>query len=296
MSDERRIQGLDQEDRAIEQAMSQAMATGSEPRLVQGGDSTRAGLVREYTELFGLLPFELTPEAPSPQVKDRIMHRIRRGSDPAAEAADGRSAALEVVPQAASAVSAPAARRPWGSFAMAAMFAVCLIGLGFASGLVWQQRQQIDLLNEQLALVTSSPRSGEVLQTQRELDTLRDRFEMITVIARQAYPMRRVSHNRPSQTTADGIVYVCGQHQRWYLNLRGLEPPGADEEYRLWFMTDKGQVDGGVLEVGPGRSIEKDALTMPPGTKGFVVTRERIGPRDEPESLTILLGEQAINL
>ena len=38
----------------------------------------------------------------------------------------------------------------------------------------------------------------------------------------------------------EGIVYVCGAHQQWYLSLRGLDPPAEGGEYHLWFMTEDG--------------------------------------------------------
>ncbi|MEM7352747.1 MAG: hypothetical protein AAF657_18275, partial [Acidobacteriota bacterium] len=231
---------MDREERAIEQALSQAMATGSEPRLVQGGEGADAELVREYTELLGLLPYELEPETPSASLKDQILNRVRGAANASPAAAAARSEAVETFPTApATPVPTPmmpaataAAPRSWSQLALAAAFAVCLLGLGFTGGLVWQQGQKIDELNRQLALVPPSPQpnpllqgqmlqQGEMLQAQQELATLRDRLNMITVIARQAYPMRRVSHQAVRQGAAEGIVYVCGQHQRWYLHLQG---------------------------------------------------------------------------
>ncbi len=77
------------------------------------------------------------------------------------------------------------------------------------------------------------------------------------------------------------------------MTLRGLEPPAAGGEYHLWFMTEAGKVDGGRLEVRDDASSEMEALTMPSGTQGFLVTLEQ---QDEPEGLAILLGDTPINL
>lgn len=302
MTDETRIE-LDAEDRAIEQALSQAMATGSEPRLLQGGEDVDPAQVREYTELLGLLPYELAPQNPAPNLKQEILNRVRSGSATADSNAESANPLQAPVSPAAwqQPASVPAPRRAWGNLALAAGFAACLLGLGFVGGLAWQQSQEIDQLNQRLATAetAASPLAGpladQVALARQETAVLRDRLEMITVIARQAYPMRPVSHSN-SAPPADGIVYVCGQHQRWYLSLQGLEPAGANEEYRLWFMTENGRVDGGVLEVDPDRPTEMDALSMPQGVRGFAVTLESVGPRAEPESLTILLGENAIKL
>ena len=43
------------EDLSIEQAMSQVLATGAEPRLLPPGGAD-AARVRQYTEVLGLLP------------------------------------------------------------------------------------------------------------------------------------------------------------------------------------------------------------------------------------------------
>ncbi len=179
------------------------------------------------------------------------------------------------------------------------------------SATVRQQSQQIALLNDQVQASTLD--QSDVLRARSEMSTLRHRLDMITSVARHAYPLRTVSTSgRPSQAHGngpmhgkepmhgkkpgqepEGIVYVCGMHQQWYLSLHGLEPPADGGEYHLWFMTEEGKVDGGVLEVHADTASEMESPTMPAGTRGFLVTLEK---PNEPESLTILLGESPINL
>ena len=65
-----------QEDLAIEQAWNQVMATGHEPRLLQGGEAPDPQKVREYTELLGMLPYELTLQTPPAHVKEALMARV----------------------------------------------------------------------------------------------------------------------------------------------------------------------------------------------------------------------------
>ncbi len=270
------------EDRAIELALSQVTA-GGEPRRSVASDGADAALVREYTELLGLLPYELAAEVPPARIKEQILARAAgRQSAGAAESA-GEAAVVPFQPPAR-------ARRPVWAFAQAAALAASLVGLGFLSAVVWQQNRQIGQLHGQLAATTLQ--QGEAAQAREELRAVRGRLDMITNVARHAYPMRRVSRNDAARQP-EGFVYVCGMHQQWYLSLHGLEPPADGGEYHLWFMTEEGKVDGGTLEVRSDSPTEMEARTMPEGTHGFQVTLER---QDQPEGLTVLLGENPINL
>ncbi len=281
------------EDRAVEQAWEQVMATGGEPRLLPAGEEADPALVREYTELLGLLPYQLAAESPPARVKDAIMAQAAGHS-----AAGVPAEASPVVPFERPSRPEPAPRSAW-RYAQAAVLAASLLGMGFLSATVWQQNRQIAQLNGQLQ--ASDPGQGDVLRIRDEMRSLRDRLDMVTTVARYAYPLRTASAApRPGGAPGnapvhmpEGIVYVCGMHQQWYLSLRGLKPPADGGEYHLWFMTEEGKVDGGVLEVRPGAPAEMEAQTMPDGTHGFLVTLET---PDQPEGLKILLGESAVNL
>ncbi len=343
MTDHGRHDELTPEDRAIDQALRQALATGTEPRPLDGGDGVDTTTIREYTELLGLLGYEVPAETPAPHLKAQILNRISGaaastitsspqrelddmtlfGADPSVDSADltlhrqtGQPEAVDMTlnqhvaapeataPEATSAMPAAAQIQPplampsrssWSGYAMAAVLAISLVGLGYLGALVGQQSQQIDQLQARLG--DSAP-PEEVVQAQRELATLRSRLDMVTTVARKAYPMRRVNQTE-AEVQPEGIVYVCGRHQQWYLSLRGLEPPAKGREYHVWFMTEQGKIDGGALDVRDDTSSEMEALSMPDGTHGFLVTLEPTGPSElseEPESLTILLGERAINL
>ncbi|MCP3956351.1 MAG: anti-sigma factor [bacterium] len=286
-----RIQDTSREDRAIEQAWNRVMATGNEPRLLPGGDDADAGLVREYTELLGLLPYELDSETVPARLEKQILEQAAGAREPAPRAeADASESPVASFPPSAAPV-----RSRWGGFAIAAAFAACLVGMGFLGGLVWKQSQVVGQMRDDF---TASVKSyeNEITGLSNELRIQQSRMEMVTTIARKAYPMRTVAQDASGESEGpEGIVYVCGRHQQWYLNLHGLPPLAEGDAYRLWFMTEEGKVDGGVLEVRPDSSSEMEALSMPPDTHGFEVALERQA-LDGPESRTILLGENAISL
>ena len=90
---------------------------------------------------------------------------------------------------------------------------------------------------------------------------------------------------------------MCGHHQRWYLTAQHLDPAPDDQEYHLWFMTEEGAIDAGVVEVGEGGSALLRNLTMPQGTHGFAITLEAVGTDDgEPHGPTILRGDEPVRL
>ena len=182
---------------------------------------------------------------------------------------------------------------------LAAMLGVAVVGLAFLTGQWTQQKGTIARLTSQLEttaeeVTVQDSRQSELLEMER-------RFQMITTVAQQAYPMRAIPRSGESLDVATptpaGIVYVCGNHQQWYLNLQGLEPPPEGHEYHLWYVTDDGAIDGGVLTVRPERPAEMESPTMPNGTRGFAVTLEERGSSGtEPAGPFVLLGDHSISL
>ncbi|HEX9737008.1 MAG TPA: anti-sigma factor [Thermoanaerobaculia bacterium] len=242
------------------------------------GDAPSAGstLERETTELWALLPYELEPAPPRPEVWEEIR---------------GRLASSRVVPfperrQAAPPPPASARRGGWGTSAMAAALAVCLLGLGYLLAKTEQQQTAIAELAARLA--AADDRLAETSRARAQLD-------MITRVAQHVYPMHSTptgSQRRP----ITGKVFVCGQHQQWYLNVQGLEAPPPGYDYCLWFETAAGMVLGGTMTVRDGVA-ELSAPSMPPGTKGFAVTLEKTGShREKPQGDVLLLGEESISL
>ena len=247
-------------------------------RLAPDPEAAReeAALAREYTELVGLLPYELEPAVPPATGWEQIRSRLVTATP---------SVVRFPQPREGPAAQRQPARRSWGTMAMAAALAVCLVGVGYLLARTELQQSTIDLLTADLD-------AAEARENLMAHDV--DQFEMITRVARHIYPMRPVA--TAARRPMTGNVYVCGQHQQWYLNVQGLGQPPADHEYLLWFITDQGTVLGGTMTLH-GREAELSASSMPVGTRGFAVTLERRdAPHDEPQGDFLLLGDEAVSL
>jgi len=355
------MEELTREDQAILMALEQSStptaespATGDQLAL----DPVSQAMVREYTEVLGLLVYELEPQKPSLSTKVRILGAVT-GQPPAAVAAERVKPAQASSPDRSfdemtfrSAVSPqePAAQQPtpqtvvpqqsvrqqaaprqqqftapdatepaemtlrhsnvvgnpqafqplpairttsYGSWALAAMLGVCLLGLGYFAGQV--KARDATILRLERVASTVPIQSVEMEHLRDELSTIKRRFHMVTRVARAAYPMHLMESEGPDD--AVGKIYVCGAHQRWYLNLETLAPPPVGKEYYLWFMTAEGPVSGGPVHVSDNATAEMDALTMPAGTQGFTVTLEEADVEpDAPTGAIVLLGEERISL
>lgn len=257
-------------------------------------------LTRLYTEVLGLMPFELDPVAPSPEVHTRLMSLIQGDeTQPAPELA--RTAAPVAAPVAAAAVPAPAvpsrpsqapsqevrAQRPvqgpvprrkrsqW-PLALAATLAFLLLGLSAWLYLqLGAQRQTIAQLEEQLD--TERARAEQAVAEARRIAAarldLQEKFALVTSPAVEVSPMRAVGEP-PLQPHARGILFVAADHQHWYMALDGLRPATGGQAYKLWFLADQGPVSAGSFTAQPGAPIELSSKHMPAGTKGVLVTLE----------------------
>lgn len=257
-------------------------------------------LYREYLELCGLLSYALEEAVPAPSTKSRILAAAATpapqrdigdltlvGSPRRAAPASGPTRVTTATENGeATSPSSGSELKPW-LYAMAAMLALCVLGLSLMVG------RLSELTRTTGELQSAVQQAAQDSMTPAELVQMRDRFNMITTVARQAYPMRPPDDDR----AAKGTIFVCGAHQQWYLNLHDLEPPPPEKQYSLWFLTEEGTIHGGVLEVDANASAELEAPTMPQGTHGFAVTLEEQGlTDDQPKGPYVLLGENAVSL
>ena len=285
-------------------------------------DETAEMMARLYTEVLGLVPYELEPVMPAARVKASLMARLT--SEAAPEAVDGdetRPAAVPVPPvpvaaaepvraaapavplrasqemripprMAAVAASRPARARRW-PLALAAMLALAMLGLSvWLYSQVGAQQATIASLRNELARERS--RSEGAIAKVRQLETdsldLTEKFSLVTSPAVLVSPMRPVE--RPGQPAvqpgARGVLFVAADHQHWYMTLRGLQPVAAGQAYKLWFVADTGAVSAGSFSAQPGAPIELSSQHMPAGTKGVLVTLEADAQAPAPSGPEIL--------
>lgn len=253
-------------------------------------------LARLYTEVMGLIPYQLEPVEPSPEVRTRLMALVHGDeTQPAADA--GRAtpplavplrSSQEVraprpaspVPPAHQGAASRRSSRQW-PLALAAVLSFLLLGLSAWLYLqLGQQRQTIASLEQELA--TERARVAEVTEEARKIHAtaldMREKFSLVTSPAVEVSPMRPVGEP-PPQPYARGILFVASDHQHWYLSLDGLQPATNGKAYKLWFVADQGAVPAGSFTAQPGAPIELSSKHMPAGTKGVLVTLE-----DDPQA------------
>jgi hypothetical protein len=255
-------------------------------------------LARLYTEVLGLMPFELAPVEPSPEARTRLMSLIQGDeTQPAPElarAAQAQSTPAAVPAAVTAAAAAPsrpsqetrvprpvqstAARRAPSRWPLALAAALAFLMLGLSAWLYLQlgeQRQTIAQLEEQL--MAERARVAEVEAESRRIQAasldMREKFELVTSHAVEVSPMRPVGEP-PLQPTARGILFVKSDHQHWYMALDGLQPAAPGQAYKLWFLADQGPVSAGSFTAQPGAPVDLSSEHMPAGTKGVLVTLE----------------------
>ncbi|HEY3568760.1 MAG TPA: anti-sigma factor [Thermoanaerobaculia bacterium] len=260
------------------------------PRDAVSLDETSETLSRLYTEVLGLIPYELAPVAPAAGVKTRLMAAIGAEARPAvpmtATAAEPARVAPPVPlqePRASrpAAPPPPAARPARASrwpLALAAVLALALLGLSaWLYSQVGAQRATIAGLRHQLSLerVRSEGAVARVRQLENEGFDLQQNLSLVSSRAVLVSPMRPVARpgQAPLQPDAHGTLFVAADHQHWYMSLQGLQPAPAGQVYKLWFVADH-PVSSGSFTARPGEPMALSSQQMPAGTKGAIVTLE----------------------
>lgn len=286
-------------NQAIERAIERL--TAPQAGTLPGADLAHGDAVEaEYLAVLTLLPFADRPAVPDPALRASIFARI------AGRGVEEQGAGLDTVspPTSREPVLAPVVPlRRSGSMGavpvlLAAMLGFCLVGLAFLASLVVEQRDEIRALASRIE-------AGESLAEQQAgyvtaiLQQAERRLEMITQVAREAYPMRVVARAElaAGEESPRGVVWVCGRHQRWYLNVQGLKPAPPGQAYNMWFVTEDGLINAGILDVDPRRATELEAQFMPAGTHSFQVTLEPDArPHSEPHGSPILIADGSLRL
>jgi hypothetical protein len=273
------------------------------PRDAARLDEASETLSRLYTEVLGLIPYELSPVAPSAGAKARLMAAVRGEAQPAQPAAPAEPARVTppVVPlqeprtarRAASPapIARPARASRW-PLALAAVLALALLGLSFwLYSQIGAQRATIAGLRHQLSLehARSEGAVAKVRQLENEGFDLRQNLTLVSSRAVLVSPMRPVGQpgQAPLQPDAHGMLFVAADHQHWYMALQGLQPAPAGQVYKLWFVADR-PVSSGSFTARPGEPMDLSSKEMPAGTKGAIVTLEQDPNAPAPSGPTIL--------
>ncbi|HEY7214502.1 MAG TPA: anti-sigma factor [Thermoanaerobaculia bacterium] len=259
------------------------------------GDDSAETLARLYTEVLGLLPYELAPEEPSPGARKRLLDAIhgdetQPAAAPAMAAVPPRSAQVRPL----RAVPAAARRRPPRRWPLALAATLCFLLLGLSTWLYLQlgeQRQTVARLQDELTAERNRAEEAVAAagRSQSSDQDLRANLAMVASRVGVVGPLRP-SAEAP-QPGAHGMLLVAADHQHWYLSLEGLQPAEPRKVYKLWFVADGGTVSAGSFTARPGAPVELSSETMPAGTTGAKITLEEDAAVSAPAGPEILRTE-----
>lgn len=283
---------ISSEDRTILAAL-EALERGSGEPLAASGEGEAETLARLYTEVLGLVPYELEPAAPRPEARARLLAAVR--GEEADETRPG-DATQEVeprpapqrpapVPRPATSREMPAAprvapragmvprRRSRWPMALAAALILALAGL--SGWLYLRQVRMEETIAHLEGEVAGARLEGEraVAGMRTEMERMRERFTLVTTPAVTASPLRPADEQMPAR----GILYVAADHQHWYLAVHDLPPAEPGRDYQLWWVTDAGNVPAMTFEARTGEKVELASEEMPAGTRDVMITLEPEG-------------------
>ncbi|HEX5715128.1 MAG TPA: anti-sigma factor [Thermoanaerobaculia bacterium] len=274
---------LSPEDRTILAALE---AGGDEPPMPTEADET---LARLYTEVLGLVPCELEPAAPRPEIKSRLLSIVRGDETlpgdetqemeprpaPVVVSAPVRPAPVPVprpsreVPAARGMAMSARRRSVWPM----ALAATLILALGALCGWLFlrQARMEETIASLERAMDTQRQEAEQsVAGMQAAMERMRVNFALVTAPAVKVSPLRPVD----PQSQARGILFVAADNQHWYLAVHELPPAPPGRDYQLWWVAQEGRFSGGVFDPGAGEKVELYSETMPAGTRDVVITLE----------------------
>ncbi len=261
------------------------------------GDESAETLARLYTEVLGLLPYELAPEEPSPEARKRLLDAIHGDETqpavaPVIAAVPPRPTAevrpLRPVPAALPVAARRRAPRRW-PLALAATLCFLLVGLSAWLYLhLGDQRRTIARLQDELTAERNRAEEAVAAarRSQNSEQELRANLALVASRVGVVGPLRPPAE--APQPGAHGMLLVAADHQHWYLSLEGLQPAEPRKVYKLWFVADGGAVSAGSFTARPGAPVELSSETMPAGTTGARITLEEDAAVSAPAGPEIL--------
>lgn len=310
-----RDRDIDPEETAALSVLAELGRTpgSDDTRVIAGEDEVEDVLRRLDLEAVGLLAFALEPVAPRPETREVLFARLAAEDtqevapvgEPGGDTVPKRPAAVPPAPEPRPAPAAVAAfpshsaakRRRSFAPALAALFALAAIGLGFAAA--WLQselgaeRARATRLAADLARVEQQ-RSSEVATLSAEVEELERRHRFASGPAAVVFALRPPSES--PQPGARGKLWVAGDRRQWQLDVAGLAPPPEGKEYQVWFLVDELPLSGGCFKVREGRTGGRADSRIPSGVSAVAITLERTGGAPAPTSPRLLLAEEAVEL
>jgi anti-sigma-K factor RskA len=229
---------------------------------LRGASAKERREVEEWREAAALLPLALARPALRPEVKDRLLARVQ-----------GEAAPQTVIPFAQPLRPAPPAR--W--LPIAAALALAALSLF----LFWEN---LGLRREREAL------AGRVDQQGRDLaDRERQLAELVSPETRVA----QLSGAAAPQATAQAFWDTA--RQQLVIYIYNLPSIAADQDYQLWFLTDRQEaISAGIFRIDArGRSEIRISIpqNVAPRLAGTAVSLEPSGGSPQPTGKIYLQGK-----
>jgi Anti-sigma-K factor rskA len=306
------VNDLSPEDRTILAAL-ESLETGEPPLPGEStGEVTEEAaetLARLYTEVLGLIPYELEPAAPRPEVKTRLLSAIRgdetlpgdetqemepRPAAPAPPAPLPRPATsreMPVAPRVAPRAMSARRRSVWPM----ALAATLILALGGLCGWLYlrQARLEETIARLETELATERREAEQaVAGMQAAMERMRVNFALVTAPAVKVMPLRPVDPQSPGR----GIIFVAADNQHWYLAIHDLPPAPEGRKYQLWWEAAEGTVGWGAFDPAAGEKVELYSETMPAGTQDVKITLEPDRGVRNPTGPEVLQGGDFVQL
>jgi len=255
---------------------------------VDGGCPRCAGARSEAEAVLAHLPLALAPVAPPAGLRERLVRRATGAPQPAERGPERGRPSLGAAPE-------RARSRRW--LAAAAVLALAAA----VAGVAWRQaalesrglRDEIarlwTMLEEARGIVAA--REAEIRSLQSRID---DQSHLLASYRSPDTSIFSLSGTDAAPAAAGRLFWEKGTG-RWELHATGLEPPGPEKTYQLWFVTGDGRkVSAGTFDVRPGDEVATlDGLAPVELAEvaAAAVTDEPAGGSPQPTGAMRLLGQ-----
>jgi anti-sigma-K factor RskA len=209
--------------------------------------------------------FSLDRPSPTPEIRQRLLERIRTEPRMSAAKSSGRQREWE---------------RAIMTSAIAAVLAVAITLLVVSRFAPLRQAPAgPDSRDMELVLLR------QVLQQrQEEVHTLRTQLD----------GMKFAQLTGPAQPDAVGRVFIDGRNGKWYFFTTGMRPAGEGKTYELWVISEQKKIPAGTFDVNAqGAATLLGAVPPLPGGAAvtLAVTDEPAGGRPSPTGKSQIVGQ-----